>query len=68
MFTVYMKEQISKQMKDLNAQVDTPEEYDRVSKLEAICDYKAKMQKGQNAAARKQQGFSGKVKEMGQKQ
>lgn len=68
MFKVYMKEEISKQMKDLNAQVDTPEEYDRVSKLKAICDYKTKMQKSQNATARKQEGFSGKVKEMGQKQ
>lgn len=67
MFKVYMKEQISKEMKELNAQVDTPEEYDRVSKLKAICDYKLKMQKSQKNAARKQGGFSGKVQEMGQK-
>jgi hypothetical protein len=68
MFTVYMKEQISKEMKELNAKVDTPEEYDRVSKLKAICDYKAKMQKSQKNAERKQKGFSGKAQEMGQAQ
>lgn len=64
-FKVYMKEKMAKEMRDLNAKVDTPEEYDRVSKLKAICDYKAQLAKGQKVLERKQQGFSGKAQEMG---
>lgn len=44
-FQVYMKDQIAKRMNELNAQVDTPAEYDRVAKLLKICDIKAQQQR-----------------------
>lgn len=43
--SVYLKEELSRQMRDLNAQVDTPEEYDRVSKLRKICKLKEEMKR-----------------------
>jgi hypothetical protein len=65
MFKIYLREEMSKQMTELNAKVDTPEEYDRVSKLVKICALKEKMKQQEAKQLRKQEGFSGKIKEMG---
>lgn len=63
-FKVYVRDEMVKQMEQLNHEVDTPGEYDRVSKLLDICKVKARMA---NGSKRKQEGFSGEIKTMGEK-
>lgn len=60
MFRIYMKEQLAKKMRELNAKVDTPEEYDRVGKLMEICKIKEKRKMKQRVTGEGLRGFSDK--------
>ncbi|MBU0859310.1 MAG: hypothetical protein KJ667_05190, partial [Alphaproteobacteria bacterium] len=58
---IYLRDQIRKEMDELNKQVDTPAEYERVSKLMQICKIKENMKKSGAVRAQRQKGLDQKA-------
>lgn len=50
----YLTEEVGRRMTAMNSQADSPEEYDRMSKLVEICEIKATMAKGDKKKALEQ--------------
>jgi hypothetical protein len=54
---IYVRDQIRKEMEELNKQVDTPAEYERVSKLLQICKIKENMKRSGAMRVQRQKGL-----------